>query len=377
MRLFFAIVFASVAFASVVVIPRVEDVDSSSYRTMVRGEPACRPYANRVLHPMVVRAVMKTGVGERTAFVVVMGVSALAFYVLLLGRTWLVCPSWKMFFLLLSPLWWVWGGNIYIQDMLTAALTALLFLVVHKTSCARTGPRRWRAALVACVAVTLFLMQLTRESSAVFALALAVLAWRERDSLLAWMSVGAMALGMATVSWIGLNALPSVNELSGLAYMACKVLANGVRNFTGLVPWNDGYAAHLACYYPDPPLWKCTLPAFLQWGNVHEIGIYSFVPKTIGVTFVVWLLYFPGALVLAWRLVVSRKGLMRLFADGGWTQMPLDVRLAFVSGGVFWLLTPFCGPSLMRLAGYSWPLFWVVLPHLLVGGAANPRLPCR
>ena len=41
MRLFFAIVFASVAFASVVVIPRVEDVDSSSYRAMVRGEPAC------------------------------------------------------------------------------------------------------------------------------------------------------------------------------------------------------------------------------------------------------------------------------------------------------------------------------------------------
>ena len=361
--LLLAIAFAVVVIASVAVVPRVEDVDSSSYRMMVQGERACRPYASRILHPSVVRGMSAAGVSMPVAFAASSIASAVVFYVLLLVRLRQIRPVWMVFLLLVSPLWWMWIGNIYIQDMFAAALAAILFWSVNMVSCATDGKPACRKVGLPLVALVLFLLQLTRETSAVFALALAVLAWRERDKLLAVVSIVAMVVGMALVAWVSTDAAPNTNELGGFAYMACKALANGVRNFTGMIPWNDGYATHLACYYPDPPLWKCTLPAFLQWGNVHEIGIYAFLPELIAMTIAVWLFFFPGALLLLWRL--CREGrLKKSLAHGGFARLPLDVRLAIVSGCIFWVTAPFCGTSLMRYAGYAWPLFWIALPHL-------------
>ena len=357
-----AIAFAAAAVASVAVVPRVEDVDSSSYRMMAQGEQACRPYASRVLHPAVVRGLSAAGISMPVAFAATTIASAVAFYVLLLVRMRRMRPTWKTFVLLVSPLWWVWGGNIYIQDMVAAAFAAVLFLAVDMASCAADGKSTCRRTGLILVALSLFLLQLTRESSAVFALTLAVLAWRGKDRRLALASVTAMVAGMAVVAWASRNANPNTNELNGFAYMVCKVVANGVRNFTGLIPWNDGYAAHLAFYYPDPPIWKCTLPTFLQWGNVHEIGVYSFMPWTVAKTFAVLLFYFPCVLPLLWR--ICREGRLKLLMHGGFMSLPLDVRLALVVGGVFWVMIPFGGTSLMRYAGYAWPLFWIALPHL-------------
>ena len=361
--LLLAIAFAAAVVASVAVVPRAEDVDSSSYRMMARGESACRPYANRVLHPATVRGLSAAGVPMSAAFAATTIASALVFYALLLARMRRIRPTWKVFALLVSPLWWVWGGNFYIQDMVAAAFAAILFCATDMASCAAGGKFPYRRKTGLClVALSLFLLQLTRESSVVFAMTLAVLAWRGKDRRLALASVAAMVAGMAVVAWASRNASPNTNELGGFAYMVCKVVANGVRNFTGMIPWNDGYAARLAFYYPDPPLWKCTLPTFMQWGNVHEIGVYSFKPGTIAVTLATWLLYFPGALPLLARL--RGEGRLSVFVCGGFARLPLDVRLALVAGGAFWILAPFSGTSLMRLVGYAWPLFWIALPHL-------------
>ena len=357
-----AIAFAAAVIASVAVVPRVEDADSSSYRMMAQGEQVCRPYASRVLHPAVARGISAAGVPMQMAFAIIMAASAVVFYVLLLVRLRRMRPVWMVFLLLASPLWWMWTGNIYIQDMFAAALAAVLFCVVSMASCATDGKAACRKVGLPLVALVLFLLQLTRETSAVFAIVLAVLAWRERDKPLAVVSIVAMVAGMAVVAWNTHDAASNINELGSFSYMACKVVANGVRNFTGLIPWNDGYAAHLAFYYPDPPIWKCTLPTFLQWGNVHEIGIYAFLPELIAMTLVVWPFFFPGAFLLL--LPACREGRLKSLAHGGFARLPLDVQLAIVSGGIFWVTAPFCGTSLMRYVGYAWPLFWIALPHL-------------
>ena len=358
-----AVLFAAAVLVSVLAIPRDEDVDSGSYRSMARGGQVCRPYAGRVLHPALVRCAVKTGVAPETAFAAVNAASAVAFYVLLLALMPPMRPAPKAFVLLISPLWWVWGGNIYIQDMFAAALAAAMFMAVFLAYDRGGSGLRESACGLLSVGALLFLMQVTRESSAVFALSLAVLAWRRKARRLAAVSVAAMAAGMAVVSWSSGGAQPNTNELGGLAYLVCKAVANGVRNFTGIVPWNDGYAMHLACYYPDPPAWKCSLPAFLQWGNVHEIGIYAFQPETIARTLAIWLLYFPGAVAL-WFMAPRIGRRMPYMSAFGFARMPLHVQLACVSGGIFWLLAPFSGPSLMRLVGYGWPLFWIALPHM-------------
>jgi hypothetical protein len=368
----FALLFAAVVAWSIMAIPRAEDIDSGSYRLMARGEPACRPYANRILHPALAGLLgygaAKTGGQEENGnqpsasrfsfadsqFLIIAVLSSIVFYLCILSLLRDVRPRWWVFILLVSPLWWVWGGNIYIQDMFAAALTALMFILLRALD---SPGGRSSSAIFLLLTATVFLMQLTRESSAVIALSLVALAAIRRDWRLSLGVLVATALGMSVVAWASRNALPNTNELGGAAYLVCKTLANGLRNFTGIIPWNDGYAANLPWQYPDPPIWKCALPAFLQAGNVHEVGIYAFAPKLIVRTLAAWLLYFPGALLFAfaaWR----RGGITQT----AWKGHGLHVQLAFAAGALFWLLAPFSGASMERLAGYAWPLFWIALP---------------
>ena len=342
-------------------IPRVEDIDSVSYRLMARCEPACRPYANRILHPAIAGAVNRILTAneegcpscENISFVLIAIVSSIAFYLCVIPLIRPIRPRWLVLPLLVSPLWWVWGGNIFLQDMFAAALTAILLLFLR-----RPGFRPALASLV-----VLFLLQVTRESTMLLSLALIALAFCHHRWRLAVGALMAMALGMVVVAYASKNALPNTNELGGGVYMVAKAIANGLRNFTGVIPWNDGYAAHIPWHYPDPPLWKCTLPAFLQMGNVHEVGVYKFMPGMVLRTFAFWLLYFPGTIVL---MLIRRKGLFRAFA-AEFRASPLYIQYAFVVGALFWILAPFSGTSIERLVGYAWPLFWVALPAMLCG----------
>ena len=388
-----ALLFALCVAWSIAAIPRVEDVDSGSYRLMACGEPACRPYANRILHPALAgflwrrfqpltpnpQPLTPNPSILNSQFHLIAVISSLVFYLCVLSLLRDVRPRWLVFVLLISPLWWVWGGNIYIQDMFAAALTALLLLLLRSSE-----PNSQFSILNSQFSIpfVLFLLQLTRESSALLSLVLIALAlWRRRWRL-AVGAFAAMAAGMAVVAWASRDALPSANGLDGGVYLVAKAVANGVRNFTGVIPWNDGYAARMPWYYPDPPVWKCALPASLQMGNVHEVGIYKFMPGVVLRTFALWLLYFPGVILLFFkgvpsatrqnndistsshpRPILSNRPESRLFKAA--LGAPFYIQYSFVVGLVFWLLAPFSGPSLDRLVGYSWPLFWIALPFLL------------
>ena len=168
-----ALLFALCVAWSIAFIPRAEDVDSGSYRLMARGEPACLPYANRILHPALAgflwrrfQNIMPPKSDDIVAsptccrplaapptphplthppsspknsqfsflnfqFLLIAVISSLVFYLCILSLLRDVRPRWLVFVLLVSPLWWVWGGNIYIQDMFAAALTALLLLLLR------------------------------------------------------------------------------------------------------------------------------------------------------------------------------------------------------------------------------------------------------
>ena len=382
---------------SIAAIPRAEDVDSGSYRLMARGEPACRPYANRILHPALAGLLGygaekkrtigqddKTTMGQENQFHIIAIISSIVFYLSVLSLLRDVRPRWLVFVLLISPLWWVWGGNIYIQDMFAAALTALLLLLLRSLD-QRTAPNQspisnpWFS-----IPLILFLLQLTRESTTLLSLALIVLAlWHRRW----WLAMGAfvaMAAGMAVVAWASRDALPGANGLDGGVYLVAKAIANGVRNFTGVIPWNDGYAARLPWYYPDPPAWKCTLPTFLQMGNVHEVGIYKFMPGVVLRTFALWLLYFPGVILLLPKCASRTRGQEdegtseRTAQKFSIRRSPFYVQYSFVIGLAFWLLAPFSGASLERLVGYAWPLFWVALPMSFIYNQPQRRqLKCK
>ena len=424
---------------SIAFIPRAEDVDSGSYRLMARGEPACLPYANRILHPALAGFLWRRfqnimppksdDIGAsptccrplaapptphplthppsspknsqfsilNSQFLLIAVISSLVFYLCILSLLRDVRPRWLVFVLLVSPLWWVWGGNIYIQDMFAAALTALLLLLLRSSeppsavtrpisSCCRPlavppPPPSFsilnsQFSIPLILILILFLLQLTRESTTLLSLVLIALALFRRRWRLAAGAFAAMAAGMAVVAWASRDALPSANELGGGVYLVAKAVANGVRNFTGVIPWNDGYAARLPWYYPDPPVWKCALPTFLQMGNVHEVGIYKFMPGVVLRTFVLWFLYFPGAIVLLLKCVSRTRGQEESppnpqfpFPNSQFSipnsQFPFYVQYSFIIGLVFWLLAPFSGPSLDRLVGYAWPFFWVAFPFLL------------
>ncbi len=395
-----ALLFALCVAWSIAAIPRVEDVDSGSYRLMARGEPACLPYANRILHPALARVLGYGAAAPRTTglednrnspknsqfsilnsqFHLIAVISSLVFYLCVLSLLRDVRPRWLVFVLLISPLWWVWGGNIYIQDMFAAALTALLLLLLRSSEPNSQFP-------IPCspfpIPLILFLLQLTRESSALLSLVLIALAlWRRRWRL-AVGAFAAMAAGMAVVAWANRDALPSANGLDGGVYLVAKAVANGVRNFTGVIPWNDGYAARMPWYYPDPPVWKCALPAFLQMGNVHEVGIYKFMPGVVLRTFALWLLYFPGVILLFFKGVSTTTGQQDnrsaiLNSQFSIHNSPFYIQYSLVVGLVFWLLAPFSGPSLDRLVGYAWPLFWVALPMLFIHNQPQRRqLKCK
>ena len=389
-----ALLFALCAAWSIAAIPRVEDVDSGSYRLMARGEPACRPYANRILHPALAGFMWRrfqhlTPNPQHltpnpsilnSQFHLIAVISSLVFYLCVLSLLRDVRPRWLVFVLLISPLWWVWGGNIYIQDMFAAALTALLLLLLRSSE-----PNSQFSILNSQFSIpfVLFLLQLTRESSALLSLVLIALAlWRRRWRL-AVGAFAAMAAGMAVVAWASRDALPSANGLDGGVYLVAKAVANGVRNFTGVIPWNDGYAARMPWYYPDPPVWKCALPAFLQMGNVHEVGIYKFMPGVVLRTFALWFLYFPGAILLFFKGVSTTTGQQDnrsaiLNSQFSIHNSPFYIQYSLVVGLVFWLLAPFSGPSLDRLVGYAWPFFWVALPMLLIHNQTQRRqLKCK
>ena len=342
------------------------DIDNGSYVNLALGRVSevYRPYANRMLHPLMVRGVaaalgMQPVVGcpawwiVQIAFLALFLAGAVALVARFLYRA-DASPSWAArafayaMILLVSPLWLVWGGNPYIQDVPVAAFGVFFF---HALVGGRTG------LALACLA----LMMLTRESSVVVAVALGFCAICGRRGRLAAGTVLVTAGAMAFSAWLSRESPGSISGMGSFSYMVTKTLAAGSYNLLGIHFWTDLHAVKLPWFYPDAPIWSMDLPAWIHFGNVRRIGIYSFDPMHVMNTFVLWALpLVPPALVL---FLSRRMGSLRRLLSP--RSLPLAMQVAVLSGLLFWLSQPFAGYSPWRYLGYVWPFAWIVVPWLI------------
>ena len=360
-----------------------------------------RPYANRVLHPMVVRGVkevLKCGSSrvlksetkgnaydnshtlalqnfstspDFLAFCIVAAGSLLIVLTALAALT----PSLSALpfaVLVACPTLCLYSVNIYLQDLFALALTALFF---------------WALSVkrVVLSLLLLFLLQTARESTVVIAAAFIMIAGLRRQWR--WMvgAAGAMACAMFAVAVVSRDALPNIHSMGGLTYLATKVVANGAENLFGVTVWSDSYARQLPHYYPDAPLWKMAVPAWAPLGNMTSVGIYQwdgwrpveilvFLASAFGVLPVLLFKY-------GWSLLPMRRLSPTSFADNPkaahgqdarvtesasvWAAWPLSVSVAALAGIIFLVLSPFAGRTVERQIGYAWPLFWLALPWVL------------
>lgn len=342
------------------------DIDNGSYVKLAMGDVSdvYRPYANRMLHPLMVRCVA-AALGRRPdAGCPVWWAVQFAFLAALLaGAVTLVArqlyredapprENVRNFayaaILLVSPLWCVWGGNPYIQDVPVAAFGVLFF---HALLGGRT---------VLALAF-LALMTLTRESSVVVAAALCLCAALGRRWRLVLGTAAVTAAAMALSAWLGRESPGNISGMGALPYMLTKTVAAGSNNLLGVQFWTDVHAAKLPHFYPEAPVWSMDLPAWVSLGGVRRIGIYTFDRHVLG-TYALWALpLVPSALVLA--LSRSMASLRLLLSP---RSLPLAVQVAALSGLVFWLSQPFAGYSPWRYIGYVWPFAWVAVPWLAV-----------
>ena len=219
-------------------VPGVPDVDSYSYQRMAEGRMAdvVRPYANRVLHPMIVR--WTGGSFEAVAgMTLLVTLAALAGLITLdgcrAGRDRRETLSEAGFFacLVCVPFLCSYLVEIYLCDLFVMALTVLFFWFLHK---ARLG---WALVL-------LFLMQVARESTIVVAAAFGLVSLLRRRWWTAAGVVGAVAGAMAAVAFLSRESLNNIHDMGSLVYMGTKVFANGLANRKKVVSCCKSTAIH-------------------------------------------------------------------------------------------------------------------------------------
>jgi hypothetical protein len=344
-------------------IPRVVDIDSTSYLLMAEGrlEEVVRPYSSRILHPMVASMIQRgvecagfssSGPSEvrvleekwAVSFWLLQGLSLMLFLVCVTRVVKDLLPDFAHAALFCTPVLALQIGNIYLPDLFFAALLAGWFLALVS-----------RQRLIG--ALLLFLLCLTRESSWLVGLVYCCFTGWKRD----WRSLGlgccALVCGMFAVHLLTSESRANIHEIGGVTYLVMKMVANSLANFFGVTVWTNSYASMLPHFYPDPPAWKMLLPGWLQGGSVQEVGVYRFDLALPLRTVSALLSTFGLLTVLAWCWL-RKEGWSRL------KQLPDAFQMALIIGLAFFVLAPMSGRSIERLVGYAWPAFWLVVPLL-------------
>jgi hypothetical protein len=317
--------------------------DSDFYQALARGEihQVNRPFAQRVLHPLSARLLHEAGLPYTAAFVVIAGLALIAFTVtvaVLLPRE---LPALGVAALLIMPLSVSMFADAYLPDLMFAAATASLLLLLR-----RFGTSAWTALAL----VPLFLI---RESTLLFAVVWLAVAWRRGLRKVALAVAGASAAGYLVASRIGAEGAPSLHNVSGPLYLVGKVPFNAMKNLFGLPLWtNDVDATWAGC----SAWWHVPLPTGLRLGSIDAVGLCPFTATYPLTTLAAWLALFgvaPTVLaVLWWRQ--------------RWQPRPMWVQVALWLGAISFVLGPALGAAQVRLVGYAWPAMLVGMPWLLV-----------
>ena len=220
--------------------------DSEQYAALARGhaDQVASPFSQRVLHPALLRVLGSTGLGLRSA-VVVVALVALVGFVVAMARLLRDLPRWAPFLLLAVPFTVYAYREAYLPDLAFAALLAGLLLVL------RRSPRPWTALLL----VPMFA---TRESTLLVAAVLAVVAWRRRLRALTAATVAAVVVGQVIEKLATAAGQQSLHQIGGLTYLVAKLPYNFMRNIVGVQVWtNDIVGTPSAC--TPHVTWRCRL----------------------------------------------------------------------------------------------------------------------
>jgi hypothetical protein len=209
----------------------------------------------------------------------------------------------------------------------------------------------------------LFPAYLTRESTALVAICLVFALWRRTRLSKALIGVAAVSAAVLVSRHFGEAGSGTIHGVTGGGYILGKLVWSFSKNVLGLPLWSNTL--------PEcTPLWSTNLPHPL--GAIRTIGVCS--PSLWG----------PARLLLAWfgifgigpaLLLVLRRQIISPVApmNGG---KAVVFRFCTLYGLACVLMAPLLGASTDRLVAYGWPLYFVVLPWLLVStcNLRSPRL---
>jgi hypothetical protein len=299
--------------------------DAGYYRLLALGQRAAvaAPFSSRTLGPAIAGALGRwTGAGVDTGFLMAGVICLIALITLLSALLW----SWRapaaifaaIFFM---PFWADIFHDYYLPDLLHAAILAAMLLLLLFGS-------------VGSALLLLFPAYLTRESTALVAICMVFALWRRTHLWKALLGAVAMSAAVLLSRHYGAAGAGTVHGMGGGGYILGKLVWSFFKNVLGLPLWSNTL--------PEcNPIWG---PArlLLAWFGIFGIG--------------------PALLLVLWRKMISPAPPLRTEPPG----KAVVFRFSTVYGLTCVLLAPLLGASADRLVEYSWPIYFVVLPWLLV-----------
>lgn len=318
--------------------------DAASYLAIAHGDlrHAAEPFANRVLHPLLVSLVSRALHISLDAAFFGTALFALAVFVVAVmallydhfGRWTFVLPA---FALLLMPWLEDLHSLYYMHDMLHAALTAVFFLLLE---------RHKPLALLA-----LLLLFYTRESTVLLAVAAILVALSLKNFRFGAQLALVTVAGLLGLTYVGHLAIPNQHGVSSLMYMVFKIPYNFAANCLGMDLMVDTYP-----YYHDrTPLRVFDLPHWAIFGAIRQLGYFGFDMKAPAYTAATLLSSFG---VLPAILCAEIRGRIR----ARFPSLSETAKVAFVYGLLCAAGVVFQGNGVFRYFSYAWPLFVIATP---------------
>ena len=310
--------------------------DSFWYLQMARegGSEVPAPFSGRLVHTGLARLLVAAGLDAEWAYV---SVAVPAVWICLTG-VFLLHRRGGVPAVVSVVAVATWFAAALLRDGTLPDALAAAWLAAFLVVAARRPA--WALPLLAVAVVC-------RESLALFALVLVVLAWRDGRRAQAVGVTVATVAGLLVVNL--LSGAANVHAMGGPVYLAAKFVFNLSRNVAGWELW-----VPTIDYCEPVATWS--LPGWVPTGAIDEVGVCGFNPRRP-----LWLLVAWGG---TFGVVPGWLWARRKVVGAAWPMAPLWLRAALVYGLVSALLAPAAGTMLPRLVGYAWPAFWLAAPLL-------------
>ncbi|MFC2157976.1 hypothetical protein ACFLT9_09085 [Acidobacteriota bacterium] len=228
----------------------------------------------------------------------------------------------------------------YLPDLFFSALLALFFLSIS------------RRGINSLSIILLFMMVLSRESSALLlALVIVVIYWLNFRRKTILPVAAACGAGIVVVQYFSGFGKPNIHGVGNLLYLILKFVFNFLENIVGLKVVVNTFAEF-------DPVYTVKLPEWLQFGLVDTLGFNGWYPMEQVYTLLALITRFGIGLVLFF--------FMAKYGRAQFKRFPLWAQIVVIYGLVSFFLAPFLGPDTSRLVAYAWPVFWIVVPLLLL-----------